>query len=288
MQATEGANNRRFSFVELLAKELSAGNPEVPGFPDVVMRVRRALDDPNCNVNTVTQIISSEPVLTARLMRVANSAALRPATGQIKDPRSAVARLGFKLVHSATVAFAAEQMRIAHRYEAAKKRFGAIWRHSTHVAAVAFVVAKRCTRLNPDEALLSGLIHAIGKLYIVSRAEEYPELFENEAELEAVLAEWYVPTGQAILEGWDFPAEIVAAVAAQLDVERESHAGPDLGDVLVVALPLAAALSSGQDVRDVLERTRAAARLRTTPEACLASVESAREEIDDLRRALGD
>lgn len=288
MQTNEASVNKRFSFVELLAKELSAGHPEVPGFPDVVMRIRRALDDPNCTVGSITKIISSEPVLTAKLIRVANSAALRPASGQIKDARSAVARLGFKLVHSATVAFAAEQMRIVHRYESAKKRFDEIWRNSTHVGAIAYVLAKRCTKLNPDEALLAGLIHSIGKLYIISRAEEYADLFENEDELSSVLADWYVPTGQAILQGWDFPEDIVAAVAAQLDFDRENDGPPDLADVLVVALPLPAALANHDDLAAALERTRATDRLGLSSATCLDIFEEAREQIEDLRKALGD
>jgi HD-like signal output (HDOD) protein len=287
MQTNEASVNKRFGFVELLAKELSAGHPEVPGFPDIVMRVRRALDDPNCTVGSITKIIASEPVLAAKLIRVANSASLRPASGQIKDVRNAVARLGFKLVHSATVAFAAEQMRIVHRYESAKKRFDQIWRNSTHVGAIAYVLAKRCTKLNPDEALLAGLIHSIGTLYIISRAEEYPDLFDDEHELESVLADWYVPTGQAILQGWDFPEDIVTAVAAQLDFDHESAGGPDLADVLIVALPLPAALTSEDELAAALERTRAAARLGLTPEACLEIFDEAREQIDDLREALG-
>jgi len=277
-----------FSFVELLAKELNKGKPEVPGFPDIVMRVRRALDDPNANVNSITKIVSAEPILTARILRIANSAALRPAAGQIKDPRNAVARMGFSLVQSATVAFAAEQMRMANRYAAAKQHFQQIWDRSIHVAAVAYVLAKRCTKLNPDEALLTGLMHSIGKIYIISRAEDHPELFENQADLNAVLADWYVSTGQAILEGWDFPEEIVSAIAAQLDVERDVADFPELADVLIVALPLPAVLHSPAELAATLEITRAQLRLGLSTEACVEVVLEADEQIQDLRGALGN
>ncbi len=161
----------------------------MPGFPDVVLRVRKALEDPVCDAGAVATLVAAEPVLTARLMRIANSAALRPGAGVIKDPQAAVSRLGFALVRSATVSFAMEQMRIAHKYEAAKEHFDAIWRRSTHVAAIAYVLAKRCTKLRPDEALLAGLMHAIGKLYILSRAADHPELFQHPEELGEVLSD---------------------------------------------------------------------------------------------------
>lgn len=287
MQTDTASSSPRFGFVELLAKELSKGKPEVPGFPDVVMRVRRALDDPNANVDSITKIVVAEPILTARILRIANSAALRPATGQIKDPRNAVARMGFTLVQSATVAFAAEQMRIANRYQAAKQMFQSVWDRSIHVGAIAYVLAKRCTKLNPDEALLSGLMHAIGKIYIVSRAEDHPELFEDRAELEAVLQEWYVATGQAILQGWEFPDEIVAAVAAQLDLDRDIEDKIDLGDVLMVALPLPSVIHDQATLDTMLETTRADQRLGLSLEDTAAILIEADEQIKEMRSALG-
>jgi HD-like signal output (HDOD) protein len=287
MESSKAQVGNHFSFVELLAKELSKGNLEVPGFPDVVMRIRSVLDDPNCDANMISKIVSGEPVLTARLIRMANSAALKPAATTIRDPRTAIARMGFALVHSATVAFAAEQMRQAQKYEKAKLHFDEIWRRSTDVAAIAYVLARRFARkLNPDEALLAGLMHAIGKLYIISRAEDYPDLFENDAELNSVLTDWYVPTGESILQSWKFPEEIVAAVAAQLDTEREPAETIELADVMVVALPLPAVLGRPEDMAPVLEATRAGQRLGLTTEQCLEALAEAGEQIDELRQAL--
>lgn len=289
METSQPAVGNGFSFVELLAKEVSSGNLEVPGFPDVVMRIRRVLDDPDCDANKVTKVVSGEPVLTTRLLRMANSAALKPAAGQIRDVRNAVARLGFSLVQSATVSFAAEQMRQAQKYEAAKAHFDDIWRRSTHVAATAYILARRCCRrLNPDEALLTGLIHAIGKLYILSRAEDHPGLFETEGELDAVLSDWYVPTGESILRSWDFPDEIIEAVAAQLDADRDPGEDVTLADVMLVALPLPAVLGRPDDMVPVLEATRAGARLGLATDECIVVLEEAAEQIEDLRSTLRD
>ena len=287
MQPNEAQADNRLNLVELLAKELNKGKLVLPGFPDILMRVRKALADPNCNVNTITKIVTAEPLLTARILRISNSAALRAAAGEIKDPRNAVARLGFTLVQSATVTFAAEQMKIAHRYEKSKHRFQTVWDRSIHVAAIAYVLAKRFTKLNPDEALLTGLMHAIGKVYILARAEDYPELFEDDAELESVLASWYVPIGEAVLQGWDFPDEITAAVAAQLDAEREVEEQMDLADVLIVALPLPPLLGSDDDVALSLQATRAELRLGLSAQLCTEVLAEAAEQIEDLRQTLG-
>ena len=289
MESSAAAEAGSFKFVQHLASELSKGNLEVPGFPDVVLRIRRLLDDPGCDANSIAKVVSGEPVLTAKLIRMVNSAALKPASGEIRDPRTAIARLGFTLVHSATVSFAAEQMKQAQKYEAVKDKFDEVWHRSTDVAAVAYVVARRCCRqLNPDEALLTGLIHSIGKLYILSRAQDYPELFENEAQLVGVLSDWYVPTGESILQSWEFPEEIVGAISSQLDSARDPDEMPSLADVLHVAVPLPSVLGRPDDMVPVLEATRAGERLGMTTDQCLEVLAEAGEQIEELRGTLRD
>jgi len=279
--------SKSFAFVQLLAKEVSEGKLEVPGFPDVAMRVRRTLDDPNCTASSVATIVSAEPVLTARLLRLANSAALRPASATVKDTKTAVSRLGFALVRSATVAFAVTQMKMAHRYAAAKERFEAIWQHSTMVAAIAHVLAKSCKGVNPDEALLAGLMHAIGKLYILSRAQDNPDLFQNDAEFDSVLADWYVPAGEAILQNWNFSEDIIKAVSAQLDADRAIEGSIDLADILIVALPLPPVLGERDQLALLLDATRASERLRMTTSTCISALKEAQQQIAELQQALG-
>ena len=287
MEANAAAAGGSFKFVELLAKELSSGTIEVPGFPDVVVRIRRLLDDPDCDAGKVANVIGGEPVLTARLIRIANSAALRPTAGEVTDPRAAVARLGFTMVQSATVSYASEQMRLAQKYESAKVLFDQIWQSSTEVAAVAYVIARKCCRrLNADEALLAGLIHAVGKLYIISRAQDFPDLFEDDQQLVSVMSDWYVPVGESILQSWNFPDSVVQAVASQLDTDREPEEESSIADILHVAVPLPAVLGDEEGLVPVLEKTRAGIRLGLTTNQCVEVLEEAKEQIAELRATL--
>ncbi len=72
------------------------------------------------------------------------------------------------------------------------------------VAAFAFVLARTCTKVNPDEAMLTGMMHGIGKLYILTRAIDHPELFNSETALNDIIDEWHAGIGKAILENWEF------------------------------------------------------------------------------------
>ena len=51
----------------------------LPCFPDVVMRIRKALAEPEVSLTEIVKIVGTEPRLAARLLQAANSAAFNPA-----------------------------------------------------------------------------------------------------------------------------------------------------------------------------------------------------------------
>ena len=78
MEAAAAEPNEKFTLVQQLAKDLSKGDLELPSFPDIALRVRKALDDENATTDQIVQILGAEPVLAAKILAISNSAALRP------------------------------------------------------------------------------------------------------------------------------------------------------------------------------------------------------------------
>ncbi|MDH5649960.1 MAG: HDOD domain-containing protein, partial [Gammaproteobacteria bacterium] len=109
-----------------------------------------------------------------------------------------------------------------------------LWAHSTSVAAISALLAKRYTKISPDEAMLAGLLHDIGELPVLKYVEKYPGL-ANDAEWLLKVRVGVVPIiGRAILVSWNFPKEIVNAIAKPADIAQNS--GPiELVDIVVVA-----------------------------------------------------
>src|ERR1700752_407146 len=103
---TNGSHDVAFNFVQALASELSGGKIELPGFPHIVMRVQKVLNDEKADAGRVVKVLGSEPVLAAQILRMANSAALNRGGGVLSDLRAAVSRVGLDTVRSATIAFA--------------------------------------------------------------------------------------------------------------------------------------------------------------------------------------
>lgn len=223
-----------FSFVERLAQDLRDERLELPAFPEAVLRIQRALQSPDTSTDDIVRILSSEPALAARLLRIANSAEFRRADQDITDLRKAVGRMGFNMVRSVAVAFAMRQLRRKDTYPpAAQAQLEEAWTASLETAAVCFVIAKRCTRLNPDQGLLTGLLHVLGRLYIIMRSKDAPEL--SDAEMREVLDGWHATIGKAILETWGLPEALQHAIEHQDEYQTAQDGEVSLTDVLVAA-----------------------------------------------------
>jgi HD-like signal output (HDOD) protein len=207
------ATARAFRFLQELASDLSQDSISFPTFVDATVKIRDALKDPDADVGRVAQVVSSEPLLAARLVHLANSVAFNPGGRKIADVRSAVTRVGFNTVRTTAAVIALEQVRASKDLALFAAETERIWRHSLDAAAIAYVLARALTTLRPDEALFAGLVHDIGRFYLLSRASKYPELVEHRDELETIVHEWHPSIGQAILQQLDLPEALTVAVA---------------------------------------------------------------------------
>jgi len=226
-------------FIESIAKEISANTLIFPTFPDITMRIRNALNDPGISATKVAKIVGTEPVLSAQLLRLANSAALctgcRPAT----DLPTAIKRLGYALVRNAAIALGIRQLTQDKSQSSMHAPMEELWRHSIQVAVLSYVLAKRLTGLNPDTAMLAGLLHDIGMFYILIRASKHPDLFVDGVELKSIPHHAHAQISSAILESWEIPQDIVSVARDHATFDRIHYAPADLTDVVMVANILA-------------------------------------------------
>ena len=275
-----------FEFVKDLGYELSTGTLEIPAFPDAAMRIKNALQDPEVSADQVARIVGTEPVFCARLLKVANSVLINGAGERITDIKMAVTRMGFRLAYTTAVAIAVEQMLATPDSEALHPYLEELWYHSVEVAAYAYVIAKKQTRVNPDTAMLAGLLHDIGKFYILSRARHYPVLFSDKQALESIVDEWHTSIGKSIMEAWDFSEEMCLVADEHEVLGREHSSAPDLTDIVLVAN-----LFSHKDDDETVptlewDAIPATRRLELSEQAAADIMQASRQEIDAIRQVL--
>jgi len=276
-----------FTFVQALAAELSGGKIELPGFPHIVMRVQKVLGDDHADADRIIKVLGSEPVLASQIVRMANSAALNPAGARIADLRAAVARVGLDTVRSATIAFAMRQLRDAPSLKGLEAQLGVLWRRSVLVASLTCVVARRLTSVNPDTALLAGLLQGIGRLYILTRASNHRTLFADQASYQAIEQDWHLSIAAALLESWGIADEIVQAVHDSENFERDTRGAPSLTDVLIVGTILAEHHNQPKVLQAQIHCAKPLQRLKLDAPACEAFIAESATDIESLREALG-
>ena len=220
-------------FVNELLEDLESGQLQLPTLPEVALRVREVVDDENASAGQIAEIIAQDAALSARLIQVGNSPLYR-GRQEIDRLPMVIARLGNKLVRNLVTSQVMKQMFQATN-DIIDQRMRAVWEHSVQVAAIARALAGQCPGVLPDHAMLAGLIHDIGTLPILYRAEERDELLDTPELLDQLIARLHTRIGGAILKHWKFPDALVAVAAEHEDLNR-SHDGPaDLVDVVQVA-----------------------------------------------------
>jgi len=283
--AARGSDAARL--VEALVIELAGEKIDLPSFPDIAVRVRKALASDDVEIEHVVRVISAEPALAARLLQLSNSAALNATGKRLTDLRSAISRIGFNMARSATIAFAMSQLRRAEAYKGLDEPLTELWQHGAHAGAVSHVVAKRFTQVNPDTALLTGLLQSVGKLYLLTRAARYPGLLKDAGTYQHIVAEWHARVAQAILRNWEMAEEVVSAVTGCEDLDRVHEGTTDLTDVLAVSNALA---SLGPDPRSddmLFLGMPAARRMKLDAKSCGVALAESHHQISSLRQALG-
>lgn len=286
------ANTVGFQFVRSLGEDLSQGTIELPSFPDTAFRIRSALEDPDVTARSIAKVVSADPVFTARLINVANSAAMSNRAGKpVQDLPTAVTRIGFKMAHTVAMSVAMNQVLKSAPGGKLYNWFNELWRHSLNVAAFSYVIAKGYSKINPDEAMIAGLMHDIGKIYIMSRAEKnFPELCDDLVTLGEVLQEWHTGVGHAILVNWGFDEAMAQAADEHETLDRTTDK-TDLADVVLVANVFAHALEQGhltsEDFDQQWHQIPAFARLGLKEEAIAGIAANSLEEIQAIIATLG-
>jgi HD-like signal output (HDOD) protein len=278
---------RAFAFVQQLASELSRGKVDLPSFPDIALRVRKVLSDDNVTQDKVVRIVGSEPALAARLMQIGNSAALNVTGKPVTELRTAIARMGFNMVRSAAIAFAMAQLKKVDALKGLEKPLDELWTRSASVAAMSFSVARRFSQVNPDTALLAGLLHGIGQLYILTRSGQHPGLFDNQSVYNSIVRDWHSAIAKALLENWDMTEEVVEAVSNFEDLERVHSGAVDLTDVLSVGFLLASYKSHPESIELNLHNVAPCKRMKIDRATYEQLIRESEQEIENLRQALG-
>lgn len=221
----------------------------LPPLPAIVIGVLRLLDDPRTSGQQVAESLGRDPVLTSRVLRLANSA-WYTWTRRISTIQEAVVLVGFAAVRGQVLAAAAfEVMRRGAPGYALDQEL--LWQHSVAVGAGARFLARRYGRVDGEVAFVAGLLHDIGKVvlgkFLGPRYDEVMRQMGAGTDFAAaernVLGCDHAQVGAEAARRWRLPDALIEAIEYH---HRPLEIGESrLADVVHVADALALTLGLG-------------------------------------------
>ena len=274
--------NIHFRILEDIARDLS-GDINFPICMDAAILIRNTLKDPFANQERVVQVVGVDPLISSKLLRLANSVSYNPSGKRITELSTAISRLGFEVVRTTSLTVAMDQMLKSRNLVAYQEIAHQVWEYSIQVAAISRVLARRLGRINADEAMLAGLVHDIGIFYLLYRGAEYPEYRDNKSAMLELLSGWHASIGESLLHILGLPERITEAVRDHAQLQNV-ETPCTVRDVLYFATLLAGIDQPWRtDSRDEADLA-----LREADRARYADIiKDAEDDILELRASLG-
>ena len=261
-------------------KKFMAGKINPPVMPQVVREIQRVIKQPTSGSDELAKVIEIDPVISLRLISVANSPIYR-GIAEIRNVKNAIPRLGLKETLNIVIAIANKSL-----YETDKVQYkilmDKLWGHSLASAYGAKLIAQNLRLEDPENFFLMGLTHDIGKILLLkafSGVSKQKRL--NMDAIQANIQEAHISLGSLLVKRWGFDDKLINVITHHEDTEFSEDASQE---ILVVHLAnmLTRRLGFSLFEDDVdFAQLQSAQILKITPE----TVESIGEE---LKRTIQD
>ena len=213
------------ALLTILTEKINNDTLVLPTLPAIALKIRKAADDPDINLNAMGEVIAQDPSLSARLIKIANSAYLGRAV-KVSSISQAVTRIGLSQIKNISTALAMEQLFVS-KNDLVKDYIKKAWNNTVDVVANTLAVLQMYNdskrgHLNIDTMTLAALIHNIGVLPILTEAERHEDVFANPTFLNVAMNKLSGDIGGKIMKTWEFDQEFADVAANWRNLEHNS------------------------------------------------------------------
>lgn len=212
-------------------QKFKRGEIELPVLPKVVQEIQQVMNDQNSTAEDVARAVEKDPVISMRLIAVANSPIYR-GTEKIQTVKQAVPRMGIKETQAVVTAIANKNL-----YRTSNEYFQTLmnkqWLHSLASAYGSRIIAQKLALPNLEQYFFMGLIHDIGKAPLLKNLAELAsgngDL--NKSDILTGVQDYHSSFGGALLKRWGFSKDYVRVVTQH---EKEDNFTPETEKPILV------------------------------------------------------
>lgn len=192
----------------ILVEKINNDTLVLPTLPAIALKVRKAADDPDINLNAMADVIGQDPSLGARMIKIANSAYMGRSV-KVTSIGQAVTRIGLRQIKNISTALAMEQLFVS-KNDIVTRYLQKEWVRTVDIVANSMAVLQlyisrtKKREMSLDTMTLAALVHNIGVLPVLTEAERHPEVFANPSFLDVAIDKLSGRVGASIMKEWGF------------------------------------------------------------------------------------
>lgn len=229
IEQSEEANRLTIS----LCQDISSGSISLPTMPDVVQKIQKVFADDDYDVAKITGLIQSDPSISAKLLKTANSA-LYSGNAPIETLQQAVVRMGMDAIRKQIMIYAASEL-FRSKSTSMKNRMESLWRDCRKVSAFSRILATKSGQFDPELAQMAGLLSDLGIVAILDYAQEHSDLYGDDDALDQTVRVLHTQINGMLLYQWNLGDEIVTVGEESRNWFRNHRDDADLCDLVLVA-----------------------------------------------------
>jgi HD-like signal output (HDOD) protein len=216
------------ALLTILIEKINNDTLVLPTLPAVALKVRRAADNPDINLGRMADVVSQDPSLSARIVKISNSAYLGRIV-KVTSIQQAVTRIGLRQIKNIATALAMEQLFVS-KNEIVKEYMSRIWADTIEIVANSMAVLQvhvkqtKNRALNLDSMMLASLVHNIGVLPILTEAVRHADVFANPTFLDLAIEKLASKIGTSIMTEWGFEPKFIDVIQNLKDMSVTSDA----------------------------------------------------------------
>lgn len=284
IEQSDAANQLTIS----LCTDISSGGISLPTLPDVVQKIQKVFADDNYDVATITGLIQSDPSISAKLLKTANSALYR-GSEPIETLQQAVVRMGMDVIRKQIMIYAASEL-FQSKSNSMQNRMQSLWKNCRKLSAFCRVLASRSSgRFDPEMAQMAGLISDLGIIAILDYAQSHSDLYGDDDALDQTIRSLHSQINGMLLYQWSLGDEIVTVGEESRKWFRNHRDEADLCDLVLVARYYSLLGTAAEETLPALSKMPAFLKLQLefSAEESASFIEESRAEVESVESMLG-
>jgi len=219
-------------FITQLVESFRFEDAKLPSLPDAVIYLESAIRDNTVSLAVLANLLEKDPVLAARLIRVANSVYYR-SVEPIEDVPAAVTRIGFSATRNIALVLLGNSF--TARHELVAQKIAELWEESLRTSAITACLSKYYPLADYNRAMLGGLMYNVGAMLLLTKIDEKVQTLTNPIVLDHMLDKYSCQFGRQLLEHWEMDPDLVDVAGNRNQWHRMHVHSADLTDLTLVA-----------------------------------------------------